>query len=127
MDDVTVSIIIACVKRSSMRTFCDGLTVENRAGKRTLFFMPPAVSHSCCFGEEETHGNLSVNFQIGGAHAPEVNGRIVRRAEALGYEIPLSGEAAFLLREIRRQGMSEAPLAPELLSPLLAGLLEMVM
>ena len=84
-----------------MRTFCDGLTVENRAGKRTLFFMPPAVSHSCCFGEEETHGNLSVNFQIGGAHAPEVNGRIVRRAEALGYEIPLSGEAAFLLREIR--------------------------
>lgn len=118
---------LSFVERSSMRTSCDGVTVENRAGKRTLFFMPPAVSHACRFGEEETHWNLSVNFQIGGAHALEVNERIARRAEALGYEIPLSGEMAFLLREIRRQGMSEAPLSTELLSHLLAALLGVVM
>ena len=54
---------LSFVERSSMRTSCDGVTVENRAGKRTLFFMPPAVSHACRFGEEETHWNLSVNFQ----------------------------------------------------------------
>lgn len=118
---------LSFVECSSMRTFCDGATVENRSGKATLFFMPPAVSHSCCFGEEETHLNLSVNFQIGGTHAPEVNGRIARHAAELGYEIPLSGEAGFLLREIRRQGMSEAPLAPELVAHLLAAFLEMVM
>lgn len=117
------------VERSFMRTSCDGLTVENRAGKPTLFFLPPAVSHSCCFGEPggEAHLGWSINFQIGGAHAMEVNGRIARHAAELGYEIPLSSEAAFLLREIRHQGMSEAPLAPELVTHLLAAFLEMVM
>lgn len=117
------------VERSFMRTGCDGLIVENRAGKPTLFFLPPAVSHSCCFGEEgeEAHLGWSVNFQLGGAHAMEVNERIARHAAELGYEIPLSGEMAFLLRELRRQGMSEAPLAPELVAHLLAAFLEMVM
>ena len=34
---------LSFVERSSMRTSCDGVTVENRAGKRTLFFMPPTT------------------------------------------------------------------------------------
>ena len=114
------------VERSSMRTTCDDLSIENRAGGRTLFFMPPAVSHHCRFGEGETHWNLSVNFLIGGPHAMEVNERIACRAAELRYEIRLTKEMEFLLREVRRQGMSDAPLAPELLAHLLAAFLETV-
>lgn len=117
---------LTVVERSSMRTGCDGRTVENAAGKPTLFFLPPAVSHDCRFGEGELHLNWSVNFQIGGAHAMEINERIARRAAELGYEIPLSGEEALLLREIRLQGEPEVPLVPELLSHLLAAFLVMV-
>ena len=85
--------------------------------------MPPAISHHCRFGEGSPHRNFTINFQIGGPHALEVNERIAHRSRELRYEIPLTPETDSLLRMLLRTGESEAPLASELLKHLLAAFL----
>ena len=119
--------VLTFVETSYMETTCDDLILKTYPNTNRLFFMPPAISHHCRFGESGPHRNFTINFQIGGPHALEVNERIAHHSRELRYEIPLTPETDSLLRMLLHAGESEAPLTSELLKHLLAAFLTTLM
>ncbi len=114
---------LALMQTGSMETFCDGNRILCAEGNGRTLFIPPATLHHRLFGAEKENVSLNINFTIDGPGAAKVNPQLARLAAACGYQSAAEPGLSALLREIRRQGLSDAPGSVAMITHLLPAFL----
>jgi AraC-like DNA-binding protein len=109
------------METGEMTTFCENSQIICSAGNGTILFIPPATLHHRIFGKHTTNINMSFVFTISGhhSHARALCSAMAKLTARQSYQMKMSPQLKSLYAEIKRQAVSEMPLAETIAKNLL--------
>ena len=109
------------METGEMTTSCENSQVICTAGNENILFIPPATLHHRLFGRHTTNINLSLVFTISGhhAHARALCSAMAKITASQSYQMKMSPQLKKMYTEIKRQAVSEMPLAENIAKNLL--------